>query len=97
MVKELRVEDPNEGKFAPEREESILCEMVYLGVEIPEELKEQRRERLGWVPADRDPRSVASEKQWLAYFTWLGEQPELADASPAERLGAYAAKLSRDM
>jgi hypothetical protein len=93
VVKELRVTDPNEGKFTQEREEQLLHELVYLGIELPEELVEQRRERLGWVPADRDPRSARNEKQWTAYLHWLDEHQEVLGLTPGGRLALYAETL----
>lgn len=94
MVRELKVEDPNEGKLSWEQETEQLHDLVYLGIELSDELTEQRREKLGWVPAERDPRGVRAEASWNAYHVWLEGKPELADLPPGTRLSLYAASLT---
>jgi len=93
MVRELKVEDPNEGKLSWEQETEQLHDLVYLGIELSDELTEQRREKLGWVPAERDPAAQRAESLWNAYHVWL-EGKDLGELSPGQRLSLYAASLT---
>lgn len=94
MVRELHVEDPSAGKVDWETETELLHDMVYLGIELPENLVEQRRERLGWTPSERPPEAALAEKLWDAYHVWLAGKPELENVSPSKRLSLYAAQLT---
>jgi len=94
MVRELHVEDPNEGKLSQEKEEALLHEFVYLGIELPDEVAQQRREKLGFFPSERDPSAARAQMLWDAYHVWLAGRPELVDSTPAQRLSLYAAELA---
>ena len=89
MVRELRVDDPSEGKLSWETETELLHEMVYLGIELPDNLVEQRRERLGFVPYELNSATLAAQREWDSYHVWLEGKGGLVDSSPRERLSLY--------
>ena len=92
MVKELRVDDPNEGVVGWDEATQYYYELAVEGIPLPDKLADILKTRFSFH-GDPDPRSLKAAKEWDAYMVWYGGKEALSEdpRSPRERLTAYYA------